>query len=374
MKSTPTIRQPKVSVVVISFNQEKFIKQTLESICGQNYPNLEIVVCDDASTDNTQKIIEKTIRPYLDKIDFKLKLRKKNIGVEDNLSEAMSLATGKYVALCEGDDFWTDTDKLQIQANYMDSNPKAAICFHKVKVFFENKEEDDYLWPSADKEFTLRALLKENFIQTNTVLYRKQDYSSIKADVMPGDWYLHLFHAQFGEIHFMDRVMSAYRKHDAGVWWDSYESPHKLQIKFGIKFLNLNKEIIRMYGDKPEYKKIINDRICNDIRSLAQVDIDHNTQLITEASKKYPDFIDIYSKKILSEANKLEPLRQEEGSLRLQLSEQRRKLEDSKRSADELSSRLVEITDRLNTIEQSRTWRLRNKIARVLKKDEAGEK
>jgi glycosyltransferase involved in cell wall biosynthesis len=366
----------KVSVLSITYNQSDYIRQMLDSFIEQKTDfKFEVVVHDDASTDGTKEILEEyqekypeIIRPIFEEEN---QYSKENF---EFITDMYKNANGKYIAFCEGDDYWTDKNKLQIQVDYMESNPKDAICFHKVKVFFENKEEDDYSWPSADKEFTLRALLKENFIQTNTVLYRKQDYSSIKADVMPGDWYLHLFHAQFGEIHFMDRVMSAYRKHDAGVWWDSYESPHKLQIKFGIKFLNLNKEIIRMYGDKPEYKKIINDRICNDIRSLAQVDIDHNTQLIVEASKKYPDFIDIYSKKILSEANKLEPLRQEEGSLRLQLSEQRRKLEDSKRSADELSSRLVEITDRLNTIEQSRTWRLRNKIARVLKKDEAGEK
>lgn len=370
--SNKTQNNPRVSVVCISYNQEDYIEEALVSICSQTYPNLEVIICDDASTDKTQEKILKIIEPYKSQINFKLKLRKKNIGIESNLYNGLSLATGDYVALCEGDDFWIDKNKLQTQISYMEKNTDTAVCFHKVKIFFENNQEEESYWPPEDWEFTVKALLERNFIQTNTVLYRRQDYTRLKKGVMPWDWYLNLFHAQFGNIHFIDKVMSAYRRHEGGIWWDEYTSPYKIFIKYGMNFLALNDEMLKMFGNNPKYIGAVNDRVYDNVRRLTQIDIDHGTGLVAEVVKKYPEFIGLYSRRALVIANKYEPLLILKNTADKEVKSLKGELAARHSMLVELNKQIEYYRNRLELIEGSRTWRLRNKIARVFRKSNEG--
>src|ERR1700733_15495950 len=119
----PTI---KLSVAVVTYNHESFIRQAIESALAQRVKfDYEIVVANDCSTDGTQGIVEDLSRIYPNRI-FSLS-QKQNVGMPRNLSAAVAACRGEYVALLEGDDYWTRPDKLQKQVEFLDQHPDYAI-------------------------------------------------------------------------------------------------------------------------------------------------------------------------------------------------------------------------------------------------------
>jgi hypothetical protein len=195
-------------------------------------------------------------------------------------------AKGEYIAICDGDDFFTDEKKIQFQVDFMEKNPECSFCFHPVKVFFENNEEKDYIFPKLEnfKKFTTKDLLKENFIQTNSVMYRSQEYKNLPAtNFIPGDWYLHLYHAKLGKIGFIDKVMSVYRRHSGGIWRDAYNNQDGHFKKYGILNLVMYFELLKLYGKKPDYEEIILHHINNLIQRFVEMDEKNGTKLTEEA-------------------------------------------------------------------------------------------
>jgi glycosyltransferase involved in cell wall biosynthesis len=178
------MNEPKVTIFCVTYNQDKYIRQCLESFLNQktNF-KFEVLIADDCSTDLTPQIIKEYAQKYPEII--KPIFRDKNIGPGQNFVYGLQKVTGKYIAYCEGDDFFEDENKIQLQADFLDTNPKCSFCFHPVRVFFENKEEPDYIFPSngKNKKYTLERLLKSNFIQSNAVMYRKMDYSNIPTNI-----------------------------------------------------------------------------------------------------------------------------------------------------------------------------------------------
>lgn len=249
-------QKPTVSIVSISYNHEKFIAKTLDGFLLQERDfAIEIIIADDASTDGTQRIIQEYAYKHPD--IFRPILRKKNIGIQPNLNDALRHARGDYIALCEGDDFWTDSTKLKRQVEFLDKRPDYALCFHPVRVFFEGKQEEESIFPTKTTGFTLDNLLAGNYIQTNSVMYRRQQYDKLPNDVLPLDWYLHVYHASFGKIGFINRVMSAYRRHDGGAWWDEYSDSSRLMRRNGFEYLRLFEEIFALFGANEKRGQII---------------------------------------------------------------------------------------------------------------------
>ena len=122
-----------VSVVVITYNQSNYIRKALDSILMQKVSfKYEILVGDDASTDGTQEILCEYAQKY-PKL-FKIVLRKENIGATQNIYELLCKANGIYLATLEGDDYWTDEKKLQIQYEFMQENSKYIGCTHKFDI------------------------------------------------------------------------------------------------------------------------------------------------------------------------------------------------------------------------------------------------
>jgi len=241
----------KVSIVCISYNQEKYIAQALDGFVSQKVNfNFEAIVADDCSTDSTSKIINEYAKKYPNII--KPVLRKKNIGVQANLIDALKRATGDYIALCEGDDFWTDEHKLQKQVDFLDKNDDYSLCFHPVSIIYDNKEQPDAIFPVEKDGFTLEKLLKSNYIQTNSVMYRRREYNTIPLNILPIDWYLHLFHAQFGKIGFINQNMSSYRRHAGGIWWGSKAPDLLFWNKYAQLHINLFEEVKRLFIDSSE--------------------------------------------------------------------------------------------------------------------------
>lgn len=237
------IEKNKLIIHCITYNHANFIRQCLDGFVMQktNFP-FQAWISDDCSTDGTNKIIDEYAKKYPN-IIIPVK-HKKNLGSLKNFLDLASKIKSEYVALCEGDDFFTDENKLQRQVDFLDAHPECSICFHQTRNFFDDGAEKDTLFPNENYRFKepiveLKDLLKHNFIQTNSVVYRwrfKNDdiYNFFPDDIIPGDYYLHLLHAQVGKIGFIDGVMSAYRRNSNGLWWDSFNNPEKLHLKYGV--------------------------------------------------------------------------------------------------------------------------------------------
>lgn len=288
--------KPKVSIVCITYNHEKYIKQALQSFVTQktNF-DFEVIIGEDHSSDNTKNIINEFKKKYPNII--KPKYNKKNLGVMKNLVYSLKRARGKYISLCEGDDFFTNINKLQLQVNFLDKNPSYSICFHPVNVFFEEGSDKNFIYPYPDQDFkfTTQELLKFNFISTNSVVYRNQNnYQNIPINIIPGDWFLHLYHAKVGKIGFMNKIMSSYRKHSNGLWWNYEKDIDRTLMKFGYNQLSMYFKIISLFKNKKQYKKIVFNNIDYIFNRLLQIDKNQNTKFIEKILINFPKEISDY--------------------------------------------------------------------------------
>lgn len=284
-------QNPKVTVICWTYNQEKFIRQTLDGFLMQqtDFP-FEIIVHDDASTDGTTAIIREYEQKYPDVV--KPMYRQENQfskGTGEFIDDTFRAARGKYIAICEGDDYWTDPEKLQLQADYLDEHPDYALCFHPVRVVFEDDSAVEHIYPDpTDKAaFTVKRLLKQNFIQTNSVMYRAGQYQPIPGKLMPRDWYLHLYFAQFGKIGFINRVMSVYRRHQEGVWRNS--SRQEFWQKNGLAYFEFFAAIHGLYASNPKYRPIIETSIIQMFNRLITSDKQYGTQYVRDALRASPE-------------------------------------------------------------------------------------
>ena len=235
----------KLTVVTTTYNQEKYIGQAIEGMLMQktNFP-FQILISNDCSTDATEEILKKYKSENPDKII--IVQNEKNIGAMKNFINTLSLVNdSEYVALCDGDDFWTDKNKLQKQIDFLEKNKDYTICFHKSKLFYENGEKESLIIPQNIPEVTtINDLVEQNYIVANSVVYRwmfnnKKIKDVFPADIVPGDYYIHLMHAQNGKIKMINEVMSAYRRHSNGMWWTNDKSDkEEFSLKYGKKFLN----------------------------------------------------------------------------------------------------------------------------------------
>lgn len=271
---------------------------------------VEILIHDDASTDDTPKILKEYEKKHPNV--FKIIYRKENLysqGIRNMITRyLLPEAKGKYLALCEGDDYWTDPNKLQLQVDFLEKNPKHSLCFHPVKVIYDAKEKADAVEPDVDEEkiFTVRELLERNFIHTNSVMYRKQTYDNMPTNILPGDWYLHLYHAQFGEIGFINKVMSVYRRHAGGVWWDSHNDIDKILLKHGVAWLGMHVEVLKIYQKHPEHIELIEGSIITMFNRIIEVGQQHKVNLLEQALAAHPDAGVIYIKDLLKQAENLQ--------------------------------------------------------------------
>ncbi len=171
--------KPKVTIVCTAFNQKDFIAQALDGFVMQktNFP-FEVIVHDDASTDGTTDIIREYEKKYPDIIKpIYQKENQFSQGKDILIDCILDYIRGEYVAMNEGDDYWIDENKLQRQVDFLDANPDFTVCFHPVKVIWEDNSQPDSIFPTPAYRFhkqalTLEDLLKHNFIQTNSVMYR----------------------------------------------------------------------------------------------------------------------------------------------------------------------------------------------------------
>lgn len=278
--------EPMVSICVQTYQHVNYIKECLDGILMQktSFP-FEILLGDDESTDGTREVCVEYTEKYPEKIRFFLHSRENNIRINGNPTGRFNLlynlysANGRYIALCEGDDYWTDPLKLQKQVNFLEENPEFNICFHQVKILNSQTFTDDVHIEkryNSITEFpaTVLDLLKAgNFIHTPSVMYRGDEIKiPFEFTLSPvGDYFLHIIVAQEGYIKRIDEVMAVYR-HGVGIY--STLSSREMQKK-----ITLYQLCILSYLHNTEQKKIFLNKVLNTVNKL-QLENDENRRQI----------------------------------------------------------------------------------------------
>ena len=205
-----------VSVCMITYNHEAYISQAIDSILMQKTTfKYELVLSDDCSTDNTRIICEEYCRKYPDII--KNVSPKKNLGALGNSFECLSSCSGKYIATCEGDDYWIDPLKLQKQVDFLEKNVDYGMCYTKAKHYYQSKMK----FRSKDRGGANESFidfLRKNTVPTLTVVFRTDLYHEYLKEIMPekrgwsmGDYPLWLWIAYNSKIKFLPEVTGVYR-------------------------------------------------------------------------------------------------------------------------------------------------------------------
>ena len=209
-----------VNIWMITYNHESFIAEAIESVLMQqtNF-DYQLIIGEDCSTDGTKEIVKEYTQKYPDKI--KTIFHNQNVGARKNSKLTYKECKAKYIAILEGDDYWTDPNKLQKQVDFLDANPNYAICIHESLDLFSDGNSVMHNNILTNTTFTTKDLAKQNFISTGSCVFRNNLIEKIPdwlEKVPATDWALHFLNSQFGDIYYMKDCMSVYRKHDNGAW------------------------------------------------------------------------------------------------------------------------------------------------------------
>ena len=289
-----------VTVYCAAYNHEKYIRQCLDGFVMQktNF-KFEVIIHEDASTDGTADIIREYEEKYPDII--------KPIYEEENqygkglyyIEEfCLKNAKGKYIAICEGDDFWKDENKLQKQFEALESNPSCKMCVCKVRAVQEDGQNMEQVYPGAELRTglyhtgeILKVICKEYAFQTGSYFLEKELLEQYFAEkpsflkVSPvGDWPMLLYFSQF-DIFFIEDEMSCYRRNAIGSFCTAMQESSREKV------LNYHRAMISMMEEFDKYTHYEYNEYCKTFYSRMHKYC-YNTLL---QDKNYKE---IFSKKI----------------------------------------------------------------------------
>lgn len=247
--------EPKVSVLILAHNHEKYIAQAIESVLAQKTDfAYEIIVGEDCSTDRTREIVLNYRRKFPQIV--RTFLPESNVGMHLNFREVFGRSRGGYLAFLDGDDYWTDSGKLQIQARALDAHPETSISCHRVVVHYEDGSRPDRVLPDVSPGcYGIEDVLHCSFFQFGSVMFRRV------IESLP-DWHrplhgvdvpLYATLAQYGNISLLPEAMSVYRVQSDGAWSGMSEMRQLYSIR----------EMHRAFYDHfdPKYRPLIRERL-----------------------------------------------------------------------------------------------------------------
>jgi len=220
----------RVTVSLITYNHAPYIAQAIESVLMQQTGfEFELLIGEDDSRDGTRQIVTDYRVRYPGRIRVLLNERKNVVYVNGkpsglwNFTNNIRQSRGQYIALLEGDDYWTSPHKLQKQVEFLEGNPDCAVCFHNVRILDEADPAREALHHTGSmrSKYDVEDLLAGNFMHTCSVVFRAglfADFPRWYFKCPMGDWPLHVLNAQHGRIGYLDEVMGVYRKHAKGSW------------------------------------------------------------------------------------------------------------------------------------------------------------
>lgn len=275
----------KVSVLMVTYNHEKFIEKALDSVLMQRVNfSYDIVIGDDCSQDDTRNILIDYQKKHPNKI--RMLLNEKNHGWRGkfNFIQTFCACQGEYVAILEGDDYWTSPSKLQKQVDFLDMHRDYSLCFHAFKYIFEDGSDNKpapIFPPEIKPYYTISDLLgKRNFIHVGSVMFRRGIFGELPEwyySSIPGDVELYILCGEHGRIGYINEVNSVYRVHGDGVW-SSKDLIQRLQIQIEMyrnmnAYLNFRFDKVIRSSISFFYYQIANEYIHNDCRSKALINL-----------------------------------------------------------------------------------------------------
>lgn len=209
---------PLVSVWMLTYNHQKFIKDCIESVISQNYNKIEIIIGDDASTDKTQEILKEYQKKYPDII--KLILHPTNLGITKNSNSVLKECTGKYLFFLAGDDLMLP-GKIQKQVEFMENNPQCSICYHSLEVF-DSDTNSTIFYSYAKRTGIHKDIIKYGtFFGACSAVVKMNDLPKIGFDTrlpIVSDWILYIDTlANGGTVEYIDEVLGRYRRHSGNI-------------------------------------------------------------------------------------------------------------------------------------------------------------
>lgn len=220
----PIASMPLVDINLVAYNHEKFIARAIESVLEQQTDfDYRLIIGDDCSTDNTQSIIRDYAQQYPERIRLLFASEHRGIHTKDRVGiEVFRLSTAKYVAFLDGDDYWSDPNKLQRQVDFLERHPECSVCFHNAEMFYDDgSKPPTNLRPADQKEIsTMEDVLGGMVPLPCTVMFHSNllVLSDDFYKVTNADWMMFALLAEHGHIGYIDKVMAAYRMHPGGMW------------------------------------------------------------------------------------------------------------------------------------------------------------
>lgn len=259
-------RKPLVVISCMAYNHELYLCDALEGFVMQqtDFPFIA-VVHDDASTDDTARVICQYAERYPDiifPIYEKVNQHSKRNGSLRRILQAAREATGaRYVALCEGDDYWTDPNKLQKQVDFLESHPDYSLCFANARLHYEDKGLTEENFNLEDREYLPIEVYKDWLVPTPTMVFRSNVYDSmcyrqlskIKRSVF-GDLTLYMALSTIGKLYGMSDIVAGYRRFSSGatnyLWEHPYLHYHNricVAKYFGKEFVKIDVDRFTVY-------------------------------------------------------------------------------------------------------------------------------
>lgn len=249
----------KVSIYCLCYNHVQYLAQTIESIVTQktNF-HFELVIHDDASTDGSNQIILNYQKKYPNII--KPIIQKENQcskGINISKEILFPLFKGKYVAICEGDDYWTNENKLQRQFDFLEAHPDYSACVHNTRILLDGKDINlNVNSIQYDTTLDIYKMIKTgaNQYQTSSVMYRKELMVKenrphfVEMINGVGDYPLSVYLAISGKVYYFKDIMSTYRMSTKDSWTATVKNNKS-------KFLVVKEQAIEMLKEANAYSK-----------------------------------------------------------------------------------------------------------------------
>ncbi|MEN3929496.1 glycosyltransferase [Microvirga sp. W0021] len=252
------IKKPRVGIALVTYNHEKYIIKALESVAAQRIDEPYIVyVADDCSTDNTLKLI----KDFSDKIPYAQFIfleNKSNLGITKNYERIFSFCETEYLAILEGDDYWINSNKLQMQKEFLDEHLECNLCASNFYIYYTDKS--DFKIQENNSEgytiFSARDLINSNIIGNfSTTMYRVSALKKIPSalfELKAYDWIINIFISYEAQIGFLKKPLSVYRIHENSSW-SALAEEEKLKSQYDVI---------------DEYDKITNFVFSDDFKKL----------------------------------------------------------------------------------------------------------
>lgn len=311
-------KEVKVQVVCVTYNQKDYIEEAIKSFLMQktNFA-FEVLIGDDCSTDGTSEIVAEYASKYPSII--KHFRRTPNMNPLENFMDLCDRVTADYAAFCDGDDFWTDENKLQKQYDFMEKNNDVNICAHKTRIqsdetwaLYNYYAKQDFIIPNTKKISPMKKLIVSDIIyeypHTSSMFIRWNKNvripDNLKSNGVSGDVPVILLYLGKGYIYFMDEVMSTYRRGISGVVNNRVSTDDHF-LKTRSEYFKVLTTCIDYYKKHYDgfYVNSLQGRLWTEIKNYLMAIIKNDRwDLLIELENKYPEVYQM-AKNLINEYN-----------------------------------------------------------------------